>query len=238
MKVGRKEVRVMSRVGEKIKDARVKSGLTQKTLAKKLGVSDKYVNEVETGRKVAQESFIDRVAKILNTDLNDISMVVTDEVLMEERKQERVQVKETKTSPRVLGETSEVWTDAFSSVLKRVNVYDYSLRNVLGGKELPNYSNKVEGYTADKVLYLKIEDNDMAGFRIMKSDIAFAHLVKEVSNGIFLIEHKGKRVIRQIKLIGNARALLISNDGSVITETIELNNIKVIAKLERLEISL
>ena len=38
----------MSRVGEKIKDARLKSGLSQKALAKKLGVSDKFVNEVET----------------------------------------------------------------------------------------------------------------------------------------------------------------------------------------------
>lgn len=230
----------MSRVGEKIKDARLKSGITQKALAKKLGVSEKYINEVEIGRKVAQESFIDRVAKFLNVDLNDISMVVTDEVLMEERKHEKVNVKpkEIKTPARILGETSEVWTDAFSSVLKRVNIYDYSLKNILGGKDLPNYSNKVEGYPADKVLYLKISDNDMLGFRIIKGDIAFAHLIKEVSNGIFLIEHKGKRVIRQVKLIGNARALLISNDGSVVTETIELNNIKVIAKLERLEILL
>ncbi|MDS0525366.1 helix-turn-helix domain-containing protein [Clostridium sp. SHJSY1] len=230
----------MSRVGEKIKNARLKSGITQKVLAKKLGVSEKYINEVEGGRKVAQESFIDRAAKFLKVDLNDISMVVTDEVLMEERKQEKlnVKVKETKISPRILGETSEVWTDAFSSVLKRVNIYDYSLKNILGGKDLPNYSNKVEGYTADKVLYLKVSDNDMVGFRIMKDDIAFGHLVKEVSNGIFLIEYKGKRAIRQIKLIGNSRALLINNDGAVLTETIEVNNIKVIAKLERLEISL
>ena len=232
----------MSRVGEKIKDARLKSGLSQKALAKKLGVSDKFVNEVETGRRVAQESFIERAGKLLNVDFNDISMVVTDEDLMEERKAQKLDVKETKSKSkgqaRILGETSEVWTDAFSSVLKTVNVYDYSLKNVLGSRELPNYSNKVEGFAADKVLYLKIADNDMSGFRMMKDDIAFGHLVKEASNGIFLIEFKGKRAIRQIKLLGNSRALLISNAGSVVTETVELNNIKVIAKLERVEISL
>lgn len=228
----------MSRVGEKIKEAREKSGLTQKALAKKLGVSDKYINEIETGRKVAQESFIDRAAKVLNANLNDISMVVTDEVLMEERKQERAVVKEKKLPPKTLGETSDVWTDAFSSVLKKVNIYDYSLKNILGSRELPNYSNKVEGYPADKVLYLKIEDNSMAGFRIMKGDIAFAHVVKEAANGIFLIENKGKRQICQIKLAGNSRALLISNEGSVMTETIELNTIKIIAKLEKVEIIL
>ncbi|MDD6796017.1 MAG: helix-turn-helix transcriptional regulator [Clostridiaceae bacterium] len=230
----------MSRVGEKIKAARESLGVSQKALAKKLGVSDKYINEIETGRKVAQENFIDRAAKFLKVDLNDISMIATDELLKEEKEEKKIPVrKESKKAiPRTLGETSEVWTDAFSSVLKSVNIYDYSLKKVLGKKELPNYSNKVEGHPADKVLYLKVEDNDMTGFRMLKGDIAFGYLVKEASNGIFLIENKGKRYIREIKLLGNSRALLISNAGSVMTQTIELNNIKVIAKLERLEITL
>ena len=230
----------MRRVGEKIKAARESLGVSQKALAKKLGVSDKYINEIETGRKVAQENFIDRAAKFLKVDLNDISMIATDELLKEEKEEKKIPVrKESKKAiPRTLGETSEVWTDAFSSVLKSVNIYDYSLKKVLGKKELPNYSNKVEGHPADKVLYLKVEDNDMTGFRMLKGDIAFGYLVKEASNGIFLIENKGKRYIREIKLLGNSRALLISNAGSVMTQTIELNNIKVIAKLERLEITL
>ena len=144
-----------------------------------------------------------------------------------------------KVSPKTLGETSEVWTEAFSSVLKKVNIYDYSLNNVLGDKELPNYSGKIEGFPVDKVMYIKVSDNDMSGFRIMKGDLAFGHLVKEVSNnGIFLIEYKEKRIIRQIKLLGNSRALLISNEGSVRTETVELNSLKVIAKLERIEFNL
>lgn len=229
----------MSRVGEKIKEARTKAGLTQKALGKKLGVSDKFINEVEMGRRVAQEGFIERAAKVLNTDLNDISMVVTDEVLMEERKVAEVTKREKKVNAKVLGETSPVWTDAFSSVLKKVIIYDYSLKKELGSKELPIYSNKVEGYPADKVLYIKLEDNSMSGFRMMKDDIVFCHLVKEASNnGLFLIEYDNKRVIRQIKSLGGQKLLLISNDGSAKTETIQMNEVKVIAKLERLEIQL
>lgn len=229
----------MSRVGEKIKEARTKAGLTQKALGKKLGVSDKFINEVEMGRRVAQEGFIERAAKVLNTDLNDISMVVTDEVLMEERKVAEVTKKEKKVNAKVLGETSPVWTDAFSSVLKKVIIYDYSLKKELGSKELPIYSNKVEGYPADKVLYIKVEDNSMSGFRMMKDDIVFGHLVKEASNnGLFLIEYDNKRVIRQIKNLGGQKLLLIGNDGSAKTETIQMNEVKVIAKLERLEIQL
>lgn len=229
----------MSRVGEKIKEARTKAGLTQKALGKKLGVSDKFINEVEMGRRVAQEGFIERAAKILNTDLNDISMVVTDEALMEERKITEVAKKEKKINAKILGETSPVWTDAFSSVMKKVIIYDYSLKKELGSKELPIYSNKVEGYPADKVLYIKVEDNSMSGFRMMKDDIVFGHLVKEVSNnGMFLIEYDNKRVIRQIKSLGGQKLLLIGNYGSAKTETIQVKEAKIIAKLERLEIQL
>ena len=106
--------RSMSRVGEKIKEARLKSGMTQKVLAKKLGVAEKFINEVETGRRIVQESFIDKAAKILNADLNDVSMVVTDEALMEERKTYATVNKK----PAKI-ETEEVWDNAFSSVLKR-----------------------------------------------------------------------------------------------------------------------
>jgi transcriptional regulator with XRE-family HTH domain len=222
----------VSRVGENIKQAREKSGMTVKALAKKLGVADKYLNEVEMGRKVAPESFIDKAAKILKSDLNDISMVVTDEALMEERKT-------LKEIPKRNIESSEVWTDAFSSVLRSVPIYNYSLSNKKGSKEMPIHSNKIEDYPQDKVFYLEIEDNEMNGFRMLKGDIAFAHSIKEVSNnGFFLIDYKGNRKIRQVKVLGNSKVLLVSNAGSLLTETMEIKEIDVIAKLERVEITL
>ncbi|ATD53804.1 helix-turn-helix domain-containing protein [Clostridium chauvoei] len=226
----------MSRVGEKIKEARLKSGMTQKTLAKKLGVAEKYINEVEMGRKVAQESFINRVSKILNADLNDISMVVTDEVLMEERK--TLQETKSKTAKKNI-EQDEVWTNAFSSVLKNVPIFDYTLNKPKGFRELPIHSNKVEGYHQDKVLYLEVQDDEMTGFRMLKGDLVFAHLIKEITNnGIFLVNYKGKTKIRQIKSLGNSKVLLVSNGGSLLTETMEARDIEVIAKLERIEIKL
>ena len=223
----------MSRVGEKIKMARGKRGMPAKVLAKKLGVAEKFINEVEMGRKVAPESFIDRAAKVLNVDLNDISMVVTDEALMEEKKTLKEMPK------KKIEASSEVWTDAFSSVLKNVPIYDYSLSKNNGFKEMPVHSNKIEGYPQDKVCYLQIEDDEMSGFRIMKGDLAFAHSVKEVSNnGIFLLDYRGKRKVRQVKTLGNSKILLVSNSGSLITETMEIKEVNVIAKLERIEIKL
>ena len=114
----------MSRVGEKIKEARLKSGMSQKLLAKKLGVAEKFINEIEMGRRVAQESLIDKASKILNADFNDVSMVVTDEALIEERKA-MSDVKNKSSKGNI--EKDEVWTNAFSSVLKNVPILDYSL---------------------------------------------------------------------------------------------------------------
>ncbi|WP_415330061.1 S24 family peptidase [Clostridium perfringens] len=223
----------MSRVGERIKEAREKSGMTQKALAKKLGVAEKFVNEVETGRKIINESLISKVSKVLNTDLNDINMVVTDEELQKELKAEK-QVRQTKPA-----EVNEVWNQAFGSVLKNVPIYDYSLAQVKGYKQLATASNKIDGHTANKVFYLKIENNDMTGYRIQENDLALCYSIKEIeNNSICLVEFNGKRVIRQIKKIDNVKALLISNNGSMRTETANIKEVKAIAKLYRIEFDL
>ncbi len=230
----------MSRVGERIKDVRIKSGMSQKALAKKLGVAEKFINEVETGRRIINEALIERVSKILNTDLNDVSMVVTDEDL----NREKAAIKEktylqAKSSSTEKSEVNEVWNQAFGSVLKNVPIYDYSLNKVHGSRQLPVHSNKIEGHSADKVFYLIIEDDDMNGFRIAKNDIALCHSIKEVeNNAICLIEYNNKKAVRQIRKLDNTKALLISNRGSVITETVTIKEIKPIAKLDKIEIQL
>ena len=50
--------------------------------------------------------------------------------------------------------------------------------------------------------------------------------------------YKGSRKIRQIKSLGNSKLLLVSNGGTLMTETVEAREISVIAKLERIEIKL
>lgn len=227
----------MSRVGEKIKEARLKNGITQKALAKKLGVAEKFINEVETGRKIINESLVGKISKVLNTDLNDISMVVTDKDLQDEMVRERQERVKAPTKPNT--EVNEMWNQAFGSVLKNVPIYDYNLTKVQGHKLLSMSSNKIEGHSSDKVFYLLIEQNDMVGFRIQKDDLALCHSIKEIeNNSICLIEVNGKRAIRQIKRLDNMKVLLINNSGSLRTETVGLKEIKPIAKVDKIEFTL
>lgn len=230
-KIIQKWGRKLSRIGEKIKQVRTNSGISAKQFAKKLGVSESFVNDVETGRKVISASLIDRISKVLGQDINDITMSFEEEVLP----QENENINKTKKS----NEVNEVWNDAFSSVLKTVPVYRYDMKDVISSRQMPVIGNKVEGFASDKVFFLIIENNDMIGFRIAQGDVAFAHTVSEIqNNSICLIEYDNQRVIRQIKKLDSNKVLLISNEGSVKTHTINLKELNVIAKLEKVEIKL
>ncbi|MCY6370027.1 S24 family peptidase [Clostridium ganghwense] len=222
----------MSRIGNKIKQVRLEAKLSQKQLAKKIGASENFIKDVELGRKVVNQSVMDRISKVLGKDLNDITMSFEEQAL-EEGKQEKIG----KTAP--IEKVKDVWNDAFSSVLKTVPVYGYDMNKALEGRKMPIIGNKIEGYSKDKVLFLKVEDDDMIGFRMAKGDIAFAHITHEIqNNSICLIEYNGEKIIRQIKKLDNSKLLLISNRGSLRTDTVGIKDIKVLAKLDRVEIKL
>jgi transcriptional regulator with XRE-family HTH domain len=234
----------MSRAGEKLKGIRTQLGLSQKQLAKKLGVAESFVNEIEQGRKIMSEGIVSKLSKIAGKDINDITMSIEEEVSREhiDVKSEAIRANKISTPKmpnKELGEINDVWSNALNSVLKTLHIYKYDLQQIVGSKQLPVVSNKVEGYALDKVIYLQIEEDDMIGFRIAKGDIAFAHLTHEIeNNAICLIEYNSERAIRQIKKLDNSKVLLISNKGTVRTETAYIKDISVIARLDRIEIKL
>ncbi|MBU5592186.1 XRE family transcriptional regulator [Clostridium sp. MSJ-4] len=231
----------MSRVGEKIKKARLEANMTQKQLSKKLGVAESFINDLEMGKKIINENLIARISKVLNKDINDISMSFDEEALKEEKSSTKAYSEEKSTSKKnkVKEEVQEVWSEAFGDVLKNVPIFNYAMNRVLGHKKMPVMSNKIEGYSQDRVFFIEIENDDMVGFRIGKGDLAFCHSLKDVeNNSICLIELNGERVIRQIKRLDNTKALLLSNKVNLKTETVQIKDIRVVGKLDRLEIKL
>ena len=221
----------MSRVGDKIKQIREAKEISQKQLGKKIGVSESFINEVELGKKVINEKFIEKISKILGEEIEDTSVSFHADEYVEERKPKYERPVEEKVQ--------EVWNDAFSSVLKNVAIYKYDLSKAIGIKQMPIITNKIEGHAQDKVLFLEIENDDMLGFRICSGDVAFAHLTHEIeNNAIALVDYNGERVLRQIKTLDGNKILLISNRGSIRTDTVQHKEIKVIARLDRVEFKL
>ena len=239
----------MSRVGEKVKAARTSRNMSQKQLAKKLGVAESYIQDVELGRKIINEGMISRLSKVLSDmyayekfhDGKMTDYIPTDEDLKEENKLKRPNLPESKSlkSDKAKGDSEEIWNQAFGSVLKNVPVYDYSFEGPKGSKKLPVESNKIEGFSADKVFYIEIEEDDMIGYRIAKGDLALCHGVKELEgSAIYLLDYNNKRAVRQVKKLDNSKVLLLSNGGTVKTETIGIKEIRPVARLLKLEIKL
>lgn len=227
----------MSRVGEKIKEARTSANITQKALAKKLGVAEKYINEVEIGRRIINEDFIQRIEKVLKVSLNDVNMVVTDEALNKEKEELKVFEHESKKTKKP--EVNEMWNQAFASVLKNVPIYDESLKKTLGTKPLAVHDNKIEGVSQDKVFYMSVESDEMASFRIQKNDLLLCSSVKEFSvNGIYVLKADDKVVVRQVKRLDSTKVLLLSNKGAVRTETANVKEIQFLAKAIKVEFNL
>ncbi len=230
----------MSRIGEQIKEARIKQGLTQKQLAKKVGVAEKYIQEVEAGTKIINEDILEKITKVVGEQIHD-SLILETYIEKEETKPKSKPVmkpkeptKKTNSEPQP--EIQEIWSDALGGVLADIPVFDYTLTNKLSTKQLPIISKKIEGYPKEKVLYIKIMDNDMNGFRIVKDDLAFCLLTHQLdTNSICLLEYEGRRVIRQIKKLNNDTVLLVSNSGSVKTHTVQIKEITILAKLIKIE---
>lgn len=229
-----------NRVGEQILKVRTQKGVTQKALGKKLGVNEKFINDVEQGRKIINEALIAKIGKVLGVDLNDVSMVVSDADLDREKEAAKdTYVSAPSKSGKKEPEVNELWSQAFGSNLKNVPIYNYDLNKALGHRQLPMSSNKIDGHTSDKVFYVKIEENDMTGFRIQKGDIALCYKTNVAENNtIALVEHKGKRMVRQIKKLDSMKVLLVSNGGSMMTETAAIKELKSIATLYRVEFNL
>jgi transcriptional regulator with XRE-family HTH domain len=222
----------MSRLGTEINRLRIEKKLTQKQLGKLIGVSEGVINEIETGKRIVTGDLTVRIWKALGKQDDSYDLYAP----LEKREEETTVKKVVNTAPEPI---QQVWTDALSGVLRTIPVYGYKMDKVLFSKQLPVINNKVEGYPKDKVYYLQIEDNDMMGFRIIKGDIALAYEVQSIEkDGIYFIEYKGVRVIRQVKRLDKDQLLLVSNREGLMTEMVSIKNIKLLGGLKKLEIQL
>lgn len=222
----------MSRMGSEISRLRKEAGMTQKQLAKMVGVTERFIEEVETGKKVLNSELIARVSKALRQEVGKLDLY--DEAEVNRRPEPDRNVKKVIEKP-----VQAIWTDALAGVIMTVPVYDHKMDKAVDSKQLPIIANKVEGFPKDKVFYLTVEDNEMSGFRLAKGDLVLACSTQEIEkDAIYFIEQDGRKYIRQIKKLDQDKLLLVSNSGSLLTETASKKDIRVLARLIRLEIML
>ena len=224
----------MGRIGEKIKKLRTEKGLAQKQLAKKCGISESYISEIESGKRVINESMIKKMSVILGMDISE-SLFDEEATIKYVNVQVEKHDKELNAKKNPLPE----WQSAFSNIIKDIPIYDIDMNEKLGFKHLPVMDKKVEGYNPDKLIYISMPDNSLSGFRIKKGDIIMVLLYSEpLSKGFFLIECDGRKLIRNIKRLDGNSMLLLSNDSELKTDTRDIHSIKIIGHCIKVEFDL
>ena len=166
----------MSRLGDLIRLERTRRNLTCKQVARLCGVSDKFLQDVESGRRIIADDQARRILKAMGLKehseadftLDDIASTVDLQSAMpriinaQERRQDTGEGRKTadknadrgaekNTGPEKVGAGS-IWLDALSGVLKHVPVYNAVMKEV-DHRLLPITDGRIAGAPADKVYY-------------------------------------------------------------------------------------
>ena len=240
----------MSRLGDLILLERSRQKLTRKQVARKCGVSESYLKDVEEGRRIIQDDQARRILETLGTSqrneaefsLDEIAATVDLSTLAPKPVAPAPQPKPAEPKPAVRQQTSEeqsgIWLDALSSVLKPVPVMNAGWIQV-SRRMVPIQDGKIEGAKPDKVVYFLAPDDSMRAMRIEKGDLVLiVPQTLPIDGAIMLVEYGAHRCLRRIKLLGNSNILLQSGDRELGAESVHISDVKLVGKAVRVEIVL
>ena len=207
----------MSRLGDTIRRARLDAKLTEKALGKKCGMAEVVIKDIEAGRRIVSDEQAQRILKTLGVK-NPISteLEVAAEPEVKLRPRPRAYILPDTTVPTeqqtASNESTDAWLDALGGVVKRVPVtdeksvvIDHVLTPVIGGR--------IEGGAPDKVLYFRMPDDALRGFRVHAGDLLLTVPDTHAQDGaIMLIEYKGQKMARKLCKLDGMRIQMQSFD--------------------------
>ena len=233
----------MSRLGDTIRTAREKAGLTPKVLAKKCGVAESFIKDVEMGSRIVSDDQAQRILKVLGVK-NPVSteLEVANEPDVPLRPRPRPYVIPVKKPEEVTPEeqsstqaNTDAWLDALGGVVKRVPIID-SDGVVIDHRLMPVIGGRIEGGHPDKVMFYRVPDNALRGFRIFAGDLL---LVVPAStpfdDAVMIIQKDGTRVARKVKKQDGGRLLLQSYEYEFNGQVLPLSQVLIVGHCVRLE---
>ncbi len=240
----------MSRLGDLLRTERLRQKMTPKQVAKKCGVSESYIMDVEAGTRIIADDQARRILKTIGLTqhteadftLDDIASTVDLQTVVKPALQKAAEQKpkerETPVASAGDGVSGSIWLDALSSVLKRVPVYNAVMKEV-DHRLLPVLNGQIENASPDKVYYYLAPDDSMRGFRICQGDIVLVvPSASPIDGAVMLVEYEGHRALRKVKKMENFQLLLQSYDREYNAETHAVNEVTCLGRCVRLEVSL
>ena len=240
----------MSRLGDLIKTERLRQGLNHKQVAKKCGVAESFLKDVEAGTRIIADDQARRILKSIGLKqqteadftLDDIAATVDLQTVQPAINKAVQESKAKKTEEPVAssgdGIGGSIWLDALTSVLKRVPVYNAVMKEI-DHKLLPVLNGQIENASPDKVYYYLVPDDSLRGFRICQGDLTLVvPAASPIDGAIMLVEVKGRRMLKKIKRLEGFQLLLQGYDREYSAETVAINEVTCLGRCVRVEISL
>ena len=229
----------MSRLGETIRAARVKAGMSEKQLAKKCGMAENVIKAIELGTRIVSDDQAQRILKILgvkNPISTELEVASEPEVKLRPRPRAYViptpepEVAKVASTQTESDEVTDAWLDALGGIVKRVPIMDengVAIDHVL----TPIVGGKIEGGAPDKVIYYRCPDDSLRGFRIHAGDLLLTVPAGKIEDeALMLIVYKGRRIVRKVNKLDGGRVLMQSYDREFATETAPLKDVLVMGK--------
>ena len=237
----------MSRLGDLILLERTRQKLTRKQVARKCGVSEGYIKDVEEGRRIIQDDQARRILKTLGTNQRNEAEFSLDEIAATvdlgtlapaKPAPQKAEAPKPAPKPASAEEQSGIWLDALSSVLQPVPIMNAGFVQI-GRRMLPIQDGKIEGAKPERVLYFQAPDDSMRAMRIEKGDLVLVvPQALPVDGAIMLVEYGAHRALRKIKKLDNFQVLLQSYDREYSAETLAISDVTFIGRCVRLEINM
>lgn len=228
-------------MGDTIRAQRIKYGLTEKQLAKKTGLAESYVKEVELGKKIPSDDQAKRMLKAcgVTDDLSTETMTAAEpEVPLRPRPRPYVlpvsRPEEKEEEPQPEQSSNGAWLDALGGVVKRVPVTDEN-GLVIDHQLFPVIGGKLEGGVPDKVVLYRMADNSLSGFRVFAGDLMLTVPEKNpIDDAFMLVHYKNKRLVRRIKKLEGSKLMLQSYDRELKIDTVMWGEIQILGRCVKL----
>ena len=225
----------MSRLGDTIRNARLKAKLTEKALGKKCGLAESFIRDVESGRRIVSDDQAQRILKVLGmASPVSTELEVAAEPPVKLRPKPRAYVlpveEQAENARKAAEESSDAWLDALGGVVKRVPVMspdglviDHVLTPIVNGR--------IEGGAPDKVLYYRCPDDMLRGFRVHAGDLLLVVPAAKVEDGqLMLVDYRGERMVRKLLKLDGGRVQMQAFDHEFSAAVGTVADVKVLGR--------
>ncbi len=243
----------MSVVGTNIKNIRLKKNMSLKDVAKKCGVSELFLSDIESGKRVPNTQVISSLSKALGIQIDAIEPSYFSDYFDAEPqaakqpdtvRQDRHVVYKAEEKARP---TDNTLSDAFSKAVRKIPV----LGKITAGKKVPYemdivdqkfepvFQSKNHNVAGEEFIYFIVPDNSMSGARILKNDLALVFLTDSYfDKDILLVTCNNRTYIRRCRNVEDKRVLLYPENPESEILIADKKDIHVIGKVVRVEFKL